>query len=68
MSALGHKQTSHSVSVMSALPNSGSLDATTMSALCQKRTHALRQAGPLFDQPVGGSGIVASASQSSGSR
>ena len=29
------------------------LDATVMSALCQKRTHAAQQKGSLFDQRVG---------------
>jgi len=44
MSALGHKQTLKRLDPMTALPPKADMDQqAVMSALCQKRTHALQQ-------------------------
>jgi len=54
MSALGHKQTSEHDWIMSALPTKGTLiERVGMSALCQKRTHALQQIPGPGDDPAG---------------
>ena len=43
MSSLGQKRTSRLVEGMSALPPKADISIAVMSALCQKRTHALQQ-------------------------